>query len=149
MEVVLLEKVANLGDLGSVVTVKDGYARNYLVPYGKAKRATVANLAEFEEKRAEYERLQNTILADAKELHQRVHEQTYAIRAKAGVDGKLFGSVTALDIAEAITQSGVSIKKSVVLLPHGALKTIGEFDVDLLLHHDVRASIKVHVTPEE
>lgn len=155
MEVILLEKVANLGDLGNIKEVNDGYARNYLIPYGKAKRATKENLAEFEQRRAEYERLQDAILADAKELHARIHGNTYMISAKAGVDGKLFGSVSAADIAAAINQAGnnadtkAKIKKSVVLLPNGTLKTTGEFDIDLLLHHDIRASIKISVVAEE
>ena len=146
MQIILLEKVVNLGNLGDIVDVKNGYARNFLIPSGKAKRANTANLAEFEAKKAEYVRLQDAVLANAQERHAKINEQVFAVSAKAGVDGKLFGSITSFDIVEAVKQTGVDIKKSEVALPNGPLKTIGEFDVDILLHHDVHAKVKISVT---
>lgn len=148
MKVVLLERVVNLGNLGDIVEVANGYARNFLIPYGKAKRATEANLKEFEKMRAEYERKQADILANATSRHAKIDGQGFVISAKAGVDGKLFGSVTSFDIVEAVNKSGVEIQKSEVRLPNGPLKSIGEFDVDIDLHHDLRAVIKITVTPE-
>ncbi len=148
MKIVLLERVANLGSLGDIVEVKNGYARNFLVPQGKAKRATPANLAEFEARRAEYERNQNDILSNAQARHAKIDGVVFTINAKAGVDGKLFGSVTSMDIAEAINASGVEVKRSEIAMPHGPLKTIGEFEVTVLLHHDVHSVIKVNVVSE-
>lgn len=148
MKVILLEKVSNLGSLGDIVEVKNGFARNFLIPFNKAKRATEANLKEFEAKRAEYEKNQSDILGSAKARHDRINGQVFAITAKAGVDGKLFGSVTSFDIIEAVKKIGVEIKKSEVALPNGPLKTIGEFDITILLHHDVQAVVKINVTPE-
>jgi large subunit ribosomal protein L9 len=149
MKVILLEKVANLGNLGDIVEVKNGFARNFLLPFNKAKRATEANLKEFEARRAEYEKHQSDVLASANARHAKIDGQVFAIAAKAGVDGKLFGSVTSFDIIEAVKKSGVEIKKSEVALPNGPLKTIGEFDVSILLHHDVHAVVKINVTPEQ
>lgn len=148
MKIVLLERVSNLGGLGSVVEVKNGYARNFLIPQGKAKRATAANLAEFESRRAEYERNQSDILSHAQQRHEKINGVKFAINAKAGVDGKLFGSVTSMDIAEAINASGVEIKRSEITLPNGPLKTIGEFEVDVILHHDVHSKVIINVTSE-
>lgn len=148
MKIVLLERVANLGSLGDIVEVKNGYARNFLVPQGKAKRATPANLAEFEARRAEYERNQNDILSNAQARHAKIDGVVFTINAKAGVDGKLFGSVTSMDIAEAINASGVEVKRSEIAMRHGPLKTIGEFEVTVLLHHDVHSVIKVNVVSE-
>lgn len=145
MKIILLERVANLGSLGNIVEVKNGYARNFLIPQGKAKRATEANLQEFEAKRADYEKLQDGILAIANERFAKINEVAFTISAKAGVDGKLFGSVTAMDIAEAIVTSGTDVKKYEVTLPYGPLKTVGEFDVDVILHHDVHAKVKINV----
>lgn len=148
MKIILLERVANLGNLGDIVEVKNGYARNFLIPFGKAKRATKVNIEEFENKRTEYELKQTDILANAQARFNQINEKVYVIAAKAGVDGKLFGSVTAFDIVEAVNKSGVEIKKSEVALPNGPLKTIGEFEVDVILHHDVNAIVKINVTAE-
>lgn len=148
MKIILLERVANLGSLGDVVEVKNGYARNFLIPQGKAKRATDANMKEFEARRADYERNQADILANAQSRHSQIDGVVFTISAKAGVDGKLFGSVTSMDIAEAIKAKGVEIKRSEITLPYGPLKTIGEFDIDVILHHDVHSKVKVNVVSE-
>lgn len=148
MEIVLLEKVVNLGNLGDIVKVNNGYARNFLIPGGMAKRATPENLKEFENRRAEYVARQASIFGDAEARHAKINGQTYTVAAKAGVDGKLFGSVSSLDIVESIKKTGVEVKKSEVRLPNGTLKTLGEFDVDVDLHHDLRAAIKVSVVAE-
>ena len=149
MKIILLEKVANLGNLGDITEVKNGYARNFLIPFGKAKRATALNLKDFELKRAEYEKNQTDILANAQYRHSKIDGQVFSLSAKAGVDGKLFGSVTSFDIVAAVNKTaGVEIKKSEITLPNGPLKVIGEFDVNVILHHDVLATIKVNVTPE-
>ena len=148
MKIILLERVANLGDLGDIVEVKNGYARNFLVPSGKAKRATKVNTEEFAAKRAEYELKQTDVLANAKSRFEQINEKSFAVTAKAGVDGKLFGSITSLDIVEAVNKSGVEIKKSEVTLPNGPLKTIGDFEVSVILHHDVHAIVKINVSSE-
>lgn len=148
MKIVLLEKVVNLGNLGDIVEVANGYARNFLIPFAKAKRATDVNLKEFEAKRSEYEAKQVATFGDAEARHAKINGQTYSITAKAGVDGKLFGSVSSLDIADAICKAGIAVKKSEVRLPNGALKTVGEFEIDVDLHHDLRAVVKIAVTPE-
>ncbi|MBV8047333.1 MAG: 50S ribosomal protein L9 [Paludibacterium sp.] len=145
MQVILLEKVANLGQLGDVVKVKDGYGRNFLIPQGKAKRATDANLKEFEARRAELEAKQAQILADAKVRSEKLDGAVITIEQKAGVDGRLFGSVTNVDIAEAVTAFGVEIKRHEVRLPNGPLKAIGEYELEIALHHDVVSPIKVVV----
>lgn len=145
MKIILLERVANLGTLGDIVEVKNGYARNFLIPQGKAKRATDANLQEFEARRADYERNQADILAGAQSRHEKIDGKVFTIGAKAGVDGKLFGSVTSMDIAEAINAEGVEVKRSEITLPYGPLKTIGEFEVNVILHHDVHSKVKVNV----
>lgn len=147
MQIILLEQVANLGTLGDVVNVKNGYARNFLIPQGKAKRATEANLQAFEARRAELEAKQAEILADAKVRAEKLNEATVTIAQKAGVDGRLFGSVTNVDIAEAVTAFGVAIKRFEVRLPNGQLKAIGEYDVEIALHHDVVVAIKVVIVP--
>ena len=149
MKVILLEKVANLGNLGDITEVKNGYARNFLIPFGKAKRATEQNLKDFEVRRADYEKNQTDVLANAQVRQSKIEGQVYVVTAKAGVDGKLFGSVTSFDIVAAVNKlSGIEIIKSEVTLPNGPLKTVGEFDVTVILHHDVHATIKVNVTPE-
>lgn len=145
MQIILLEKVANLGDLGDVVKVKDGYGRNYLIPQGKAKRATEANLKEFEARRAELEAKQAVILADAKVRAEKLEGAVVTIEQKAGVDGRLFGSVTSIDIAEAVTAFGVEVKRHEVRLPNGALKAIGEYELEIALHHDVVTPVKIVV----
>ena len=145
MQIILLEKVANLGQLGDVVKVKNGYARNFLIPQGKAKRATENNLNEFEARRAELEAKQAEILADAKVRAEKLVDAVITIAQKAGVDGRLFGSVTNVDVAEAVTAFGVEIKRFEVRLPNGPFKAIGEYDIEIALHHDVVSPIKVVV----
>jgi large subunit ribosomal protein L9 len=147
MQIILLENVGRLGNLGDVVTVKNGYARNFLIPQGKARRATEANLAEFEARRAELEARQAEILKLAQEKQAKLDGQTITIEQKAGVDGRLFGSVTNADIAEAILAAGVEAVRSTVRLPNGPLKAIGEYEIEVALHHDAVATIKVVVVP--
>ncbi|EIC13864.1 50S ribosomal protein L9 [Kingella kingae] len=145
MQIILLERVAGLGNLGDVVTVKNGYARNFLIPTAKAKRATEANLKEFEARRAELEAKQAAILADAQARKAKLDGQTITVAQKAGVDGRLFGSVTNADIADAIKATGVEVVKADVRLPNGPLKAVGEYEVELALHADAVASIIVAV----
>jgi large subunit ribosomal protein L9 len=149
MQIILLEKVANLGNLGDVVKVKDGFARNFLIPQGKAKRATEANLKEFEARRADLEKAQAEILAGAQARAEKLQGVSVTIAQKAGVDGRLFGSVGNSDIAEAFTAAGHPLKKFEVRLPNGALKAIGEYNVDLALHHDVVVEAQVVVVGEQ
>jgi len=148
MQIILLEKVANLGQLGDVVKVKNGYARNFLIPQGKAKRATENNLKEFEARRAELEAKQAEILADAKVRAEKLVDAVITIEQKAGVDGRLFGSVTNVDVADAVTAFGVEIKRFEVRLPNGPFKAIGEYDIEIALHHDVVSPIKVVVVAQ-
>ncbi|POZ64011.1 50S ribosomal protein L9 [Chromobacterium alticapitis] len=148
MQIILLEKVANLGQLGDVVNVKNGFARNFLIPQGKAKRATEANLKEFDARRAELEAKQAEILADAKVRAEKLNEAVVTIAQKAGVDGRLFGSVTNVDVAEAVTAFGVEVKRFEVRLPNGPFKAIGEYDIEIALHHDVVTPIKIVVVGE-
>ncbi|CRZ20680.1 50S ribosomal protein L9 [Kingella kingae] len=149
MQIILLERVAGLGNLGDVVTVKNGYARNFLIPTAKAKRATEANLKEFEARRAELEAKQAAILADAQTRKAKLDGQTITVAQKAGVDGRLFGSVTNADIADAIKTTGVEVVKADVRLPNGPLKAVGEYEVELALHADAVASITVAVVAAE
>ena len=149
MQIILMEKVVNLGNLGDVVKVKDGFARNFLIPQGKAKRATEANLKEFEKRRAELEKKANEQLTDAQERAAKLEGLKVDISQKAGVDGRLFGSVTNADIAEALTKAtGVQVKKAEIRMPQGPLKHIGEFPIVVALHSDVLANITVHVVAE-
>lgn len=148
MQVILLEKVANLGGLGDVVRVKDGYGRNFLIPQGKAKRATEANQAEFAARRADLEKQQADLLAVAQTRGEKLAGFALTIAQKAGVDGRLFGSVTNLDIATGLQAQGHEVKKSDVRLPNGPLKNIGEFAVSVALHHDVVVDINVTVVAE-
>jgi large subunit ribosomal protein L9 len=148
MQIILLEKVANLGDLGEVVKVKDGYARNFLIPQKKAKRATPAALAEFEARRAELERIQAEKLAAAQAVAEKLAGVNLAIARKSAMDGRLFGSVTHHDIAEALTTLGFSVDKGHVRMPDGPLKTTGEFPLEVVLHTDVPVTIHVTVTGE-
>lgn len=145
MQIILLEKLANLGQLGDVVKVKDGYGRNFLIPQKKAKRATEANLAEFQTKRAELEKAQAEILAASQARAEKLNGITVQIAQKAGVDGRLFGSVTTSDISEALKGQGFEVAKSEVRLPNGPLKQVGDSSVDLSLHTDVTATITVSV----
>ena len=149
MEIILLEKVANLGALGDIVKVKDGFGRNFLIPQGKAKRATETNKAEFEARRAELEKQQADILTAAKARAEKLAGQTIEVTQKEGEDGRLFGSVTNHDIADALTAKGFEVVKSEVRLPEGPLKTIGEFPVSIALHHDAVVDITVTVLAEE
>jgi len=146
MQIILMEKVVNLGNLGDEVKVKDGYARNYLIPQGKAKRATEANRKVFEVKRAELERIQAEQVAQA--LATRLEGLMLQITRKTGVDGRLFGSVTNIDIAEALQAQGITIERAAIRLPEGPLKTIGDTPVSVALHTDVVASITVSVLGE-
>lgn len=148
MQVILLEKVANLGNLGDVVKVKDGYARNYLIPTKQARRATEAAIKEFEAKRAELEKIAADKLAAAQALGDKLAGKTVRIAQKAGVDGRLFGSVTNADVAEALKAQGLDVHKSQVRMPHGPLKAVGEFPLSIAVHHDVVADISVVVVGE-
>ena len=145
MQIILMEKVVNLGSLGDVVTVKNGYARNYLIPEGKAKRATEAAKKEFETRRAELESKANEILTAAQARAGKLEGYMVQVTQKAGVDGRLFGSVTNSDIAEALTKQGFDMKKGEVVMPNGPLKTIGDFPITLSIHTDVKAHITVSV----
>jgi len=148
MQVILLEKVGNLGGLGDVVKVKDGFGRNYLIPQGKAKRATEANKAEFAARRAELEKQQAAILAAAQVRGEKLAGYVLTVTQKAGVDGRLFGSVTNGDIAEGLVAAGHEVVKAAVRLPNGPLKTVGEHAVSVALHHDVVVDITVSVVAE-
>lgn len=149
MQVILLEKVVNLGDLGDVVRVRNGYARNYLIPQKMARRATESALKEFEERRAELEKVQAEKLAVAQALGEKLSGTTLVIPQKAGVDGRLFGSVTTMDIASALERDGLgTIEKSKIRLPDGALKAVGEYPVQVALHPDVIAEVTVDVRGE-
>jgi large subunit ribosomal protein L9 len=149
MQVILLEKVANLGQLGDVVKVKDGYGRNFLIPQGKAKRATEANKAEFAAKRAELEKKQAEILADAQARGEKLAGFALTITQKAGVDGRLFGSVTNGDIADALKAQGHEVSKAEIRMPNGQLKIIGDHPISVALHHDVVVDITVSVVGEK
>lgn len=145
MQIILLEKVVNLGVLGDVVKVKDGYARNFLIPQGKAKRATQANLAEFEARRAEFERVQADKLSQAQALAGKLEGLMLQITRKAGVDGRLFGSVTNADVAEALVAQGHQVERSAVRMPEGPIKLVGDNQIDIALHSDVVVSVTVSV----
>ena len=149
MQVILMDKVVNLGNLGDVVRVKDGYARNFLIPQRIARRATAAAIAEFEAKRAELEKAAAAKLAEAQASGEKLNGLTVQISQKAGVDGRLFGSVTNFDIAEALTKQGFAVEKSQVRLPQGPLKTTGDHSVSVALHTDVVVSIVVAVLGEQ
>lgn len=148
MQVILLEKVANLGNLGDIVRVKDGYARNFLIPTKRARRATDAAIAEFEAKRAELERLAAQKLSAAQAVGEKLNGLRLSISQKAGVDGRLFGSVTNHDIAEALKGKGFEIAKAQVRMPNGPLKTVGEFTVSVAAHTDVVVDITIVVVGE-
>ncbi|HEY6721908.1 MAG TPA: 50S ribosomal protein L9 [Burkholderiales bacterium] len=148
MQVILLEKVVNLGGLGDVVKVKDGYARNYLLPQGKAKRVTPESLAEFEKKRAELEKAQAETLMSAQGKGTKLEGLMVQITQKAGVDGRLFGSVTNVDIVEALKTQGFEVERGMIRLPQGPLKTVGDHSVVVALHTDVLVNIKISVLGE-
>jgi len=148
MEVILLEKMANLGALGDVVKVKSGFARNYLVPQGKARRATPESIAKFEARPDELEKAQAVALSMAQERGGKLEGLLLQITRKAGVDGKLFGSVTNFDIAEALEAAGHEVPKASIRMPQGPLKTIGDHDITVALHTDIVVGIKVSVLGE-
>ena len=150
MEIILLDKIANLGSLGDQVSVKSGYARNFLFPKGKAVPATAANIKMFEERRAELEAKLAEELAAAQARAEKLNAlEPVVITAKAGDEGKLFGSIGTRDIAAAVTAAGVEIAKSEVLLPNGTLRDVGEYEIELHLHADVFAKIQLHVVAGE
>jgi large subunit ribosomal protein L9 len=148
MQVILMEKVVNLGQLGDVVKVKNGFGRNFLIPQGKAKRATESNVAEFAARRVELEAAEQAKLADAQARGEKLNGLTVQIVQKAGVDGKLFGSVTNADIADALEAQGFKIEKAQVRLPDGHLKQIGDHPISISLHADVVSNITVSVLGE-
>jgi large subunit ribosomal protein L9 len=145
MQVILLDKVANLGNLGDVVKVKDGYARNFLIPTKRARRATDAAIKEFEAKRAELEKSAAEKLAAAQALGEQMSGKTVRIAQKAGVDGRLFGSVTNHDIAEGLSKLGLKVVKAQVRMPNGPIKTVGDHAVQVAPHHDVVVDVTVSV----
>ena len=148
MQVILLEKVGKLGDLGDVVKVKDGFARNYLIPSKLARRATEAAIKEFEGRRAELEKSAAAKLDAARALGEQLQGKVVRVAQKAGVDGRLFGSVTPADIADGLTKMGLAVNKSQVRLPSGPLKTVGEYTVTVALHTDVVADVTVQVVAQ-
>jgi large subunit ribosomal protein L9 len=148
MQIILLENVVNLGQLGDVVKVKDGYARNYLIPHGKARRATEKAIKEFETRRADLEKIQADRLAAAQAVGEKLTGVTVQVTQKAGVDGRLFGSVTNFDIAQALGKLGYEIEKAMVRMPEGPLKTIGDHKVEVAPHSDVVVEITVSVLGE-
>jgi large subunit ribosomal protein L9 len=145
MQIILLDKVGKLGNLGDVVNVKPGYARNYLIPGKLARRATEAAIKEFETRRADLEKAAAAKLAEAQALGEKLSGKTVRIAQKAGVDGRLFGSVTNNDVAEALTKSGLAIQKAQVRMPTGPLKTVGDHTVSVAPHHDVVVEVTVQV----
>ncbi len=149
MEVILLEKVYKLGDLGDKVKVKPGYGRNYLIPSGKAVSATRENVAMFEERKAELEKQQQEALAAATARAETLKDVSVTISRKAGSEGKLFGSVGTIDIAEAVVATGVELEKHEIRLPEGPVRSTGDYEFDVQLHADVMTTIKVTVVPEE
>ena len=149
MQVILLEKVQNLGELGESVNVRPGYARNFLIPQGKAVLATPENMAEIEARRAELERHEAELLAAAKARAESLSGLVVTIARKTAEEGKLFGSVGPQDIAEAVAAQGIEIERHEVRLPHDTLRQVGEYSVGVHLHVDVDAEITVHIVPEE
>ena len=149
MEIILLEKIINLGDLGDIVNVKDGYGRNFLIPQGKAKRATDLNKAEFEIKRSEIEKQQAALLKAAQKRAKALDGFIFEITQKSGIDGKLFGSVTNIDIAEGLNNAKHEIVKSEIRMPDGPIKTAGEHMITLNLHQEINVEIKLVVIGDE
>lgn len=148
MQVILLEKVTNLGNLGDAVSVKPGYGRNYLIPRGKATPATAANRAKFDARRAELEKVAGENLAAAQARREKLNGMVVTVSSKAGDEGKLFGSIGTSDIADAVTQAGIAIKKQEVRLPSGLIRNIGDVEVEVHLHPDVDARITIRVVSE-
>ncbi|AIO32881.1 50S ribosomal protein L9 [Burkholderia pseudomultivorans] len=145
MQIILLEKVANLGNLGDIVKVKDGYARNFLIPNRKARRATKEAIAEFEVRRAELEKIAAEKLAASQAVGEKLAGQSFEITQKSGVDGRLFGSVTNADVAELLKKAGFAVEKLQVRMPEGPLKMIGEHNVQVALHTDVVVDVTINV----
>ena len=148
MEVILLEKIANLGNLGDKVTIKSGYGRNYLVPQGKAVPATVTKIAEFEARRAELEKAAHEKLVSAQKIGDELSKIQVEIAHKAGDEGRLFGSIGTHNIAEAITTAGIAIEKHQIRLPHGTIRHIGEYAIDINLHSDVIVTLTIKIVAE-
>lgn len=148
MQIILLDKVVNLGDLGDIVKVKDGYARNFLIPSGRARRATKTAIAEFEARRVELEKAAAAKLAEAQAVGEKLAGFTVKLSQKAGVDGRLFGSVTNHDIADALNKEGFTVAKAQVRMPNGLLKNVGEYTVSVGLHTDVVVDVNVAVLGE-
>ena len=148
MEIILLEKINNLGNLGDLITVKPGYARNFLIPKGKATAATPENISRFEARRAELERIAAAELAQARARSEQLAELIVTLSVKAGNEGRLFGSVTASDIANAVSAAGIGLEKSEVRLAGGVIRQIGEYDVNLHLHTEVKSQIRVNIIAE-
>jgi large subunit ribosomal protein L9 len=148
MQIILLDKVVNLGNLGDVVKVKDGYARNFLIPFGRARRATAAAIKEFEVKRADLEKAAAAKLAEMQVQGEKLGGTTVKLTQKAGVDGRLFGSVTNADIAQEVTKQGFAVNKSQIRLPNGPIKTVGDHAISVALHTDVLVDITVTVYGE-
>ncbi|MDM8569324.1 50S ribosomal protein L9 [Thiotrichales bacterium HSG1] len=149
MEVILLEKIKHLGNLGDKAIVKSGYARNYLVPQNKAVLATPSNLADFESRRSEFEKAQQTVIQSAQERADQLKEIIVEIAGKVGVEGKLFGSVGSADIAQAITEGGIPINKQEIRLPNGPIRQVGEYDIKVHLHQEVDSFVTVQVIAED
>jgi large subunit ribosomal protein L9 len=149
MDVILLEKVANLGSIGDRVKVKPGFARNFLLPQGKATMATAENVAKFEARRAEFERVAGEQLSKAQQRAEQFKDFKLTLAAKAGTEGKLFGSVGTADIAEAATRAGYAIERAEVRLPHGPIRVVGEHQVTLHLHADVNIELPITIVAEE
>lgn len=149
MQVILLQRIVNLGKLGETVNVKAGYGRNYLIPQGKALPATKTNIEKFEARRAELEAIEAKELAQAQERADNLADVNVIMRAKSGDEGKLFGSIGTRDIADALTKSGLEVDRAEVKMPDGALRQIGEYKVTIQLHHDITADILVTILPED
>jgi large subunit ribosomal protein L9 len=148
MKVILLDKVENLGNLGDLVSVKPGYGRNYLIPSGRAAPATAENIRVFEQRRAELERAATEALARAQARAERLNGMTISVARKAGEEGRLFGSVGNVDVAEALTAAGIEVKKQEVRMPEGPIRQIGSYEIQLHLHPEVNVTVKVEVIPE-
>ena len=148
MQVILLDKVVNLGNLGDIVKVKDGYARNFLIPTGRARRATQSAIDEFNARRAELEKVAAAKLAEAQAFGEKLNGMTIKLSQKAGVDGRLFGSVTNHDIAAELTKAGYPVAKAQVRMPNGVLKMVGDYTVSVVLHTDVVVDVNVQVLGE-
>ncbi len=149
MEIILLETIDRLGGLGDLVKVRAGFARNYLLPQGKAKLATAENIAEIETRRAELEKQQAEVLAAANTRAEQLEGLEVSITAKSGGEGKLFGSITNANITDAIKEKGIEVEKSEIRMPEGPIRTAGEYDIDIHLHAEVNATIKLTVIGDE